>query len=170
MTFPYWPFQDVYTWVGIRKKRQRERLLQTCMHTLTYSHSGGLPHEYISMPIRIHVNVFVFFLFKKKNCFLWKKKLCKRVNDEQQTASGEPHPVPCACLHPHLPLHPVLVQKIRVWAETLISVKILISNLFLLFGLHPQLPLMLYANPTSCSRLQTQGFTETLSLAKALIN
>ena len=65
---------------------------------------------------------------------------------------------------------PFSAKILGFWLKTLILVKILVSTVFCLFSLLPRLPLMLYANPTSYSRLQTQGFTETLSLAEALIS
>ena len=81
----------------------------------------------------------------------------------QRAASEEA--CPC-CLHPRLPLHPVLSQKIRVSAEN--------PNFYDNFNLDrifPFWPVSLspYANHTSYSRLKTQGFTETLTLTTTLI-
>ena len=78
------------------------------MHRLTYSHSWGMPHECIW----IHVNIFVFFFFYEikinKNCFFFLRASEQRATSEEAC--------PC-CLHPRLPLHPVLSQKIRVSTE-----------------------------------------------------
>ena len=72
-------------------------------------------------------------------CFIY-----ERVNSGQQEAKT-PHPTPSACyLHPRFPLYPVLGQKLGFRQKTLISVIILISTKFLLFGLRHRLPLMLY--------------------------
>ena len=124
-----------------------------CRHRLTYSHSWCLPHECI----RIHVNVFVFFLFLK----LKKKKLIFFASEWT-----------LLLVHVAYTLTSLYIlfsaRKLGVRLKTVISIIILnLTVLLFLACIFDSSCSMLILHPIL--RLQTQGFTKTLSLATTLM-